>query len=152
MGLTQEMLWNNSDKAEMIAVLDMHRISATCFIAPAVEEFNHNASKTVFGVILQSTGGCQMFWTTCPFPEPPLCCRDKATHSVPSQLVTMQQEVVGWPWSLEEWMVYPWLGWLNGCGIHSVKQRDAMVFMCPTQLCDSYEVVSSQMVFLLMPE
>lgn len=29
----------------MIAVLDTQRISLTCFIAPAVDEFNYNASK-----------------------------------------------------------------------------------------------------------
>lgn len=46
MELTQEMLQTNTGKkAQMIDVLDMHRISLICFIAPAVDEFNYNASK-----------------------------------------------------------------------------------------------------------
>lgn len=46
MELTQEMLQTNiGKKAQMIDVLDTHRISLICFIAPAVDKFNCNASK-----------------------------------------------------------------------------------------------------------
>lgn len=75
-----------------------------------------------------------MCWTTSPLPKPPLCCGDEATHPVPSQLVVMQWEVVGWPRSLEEWMVYPWLGWLDGCGNTFSKAKGCNGFYVPNSV------------------
>lgn len=49
----------------MIAVLDVRWISATVFIAPAVDEFNYNTFRPVFGVILQSIGS-SVRWTRPP--------------------------------------------------------------------------------------
>lgn len=41
------------EKAQMLAVLDIRCISLICFITPAVEEFNYNASRPFLAPLLK---------------------------------------------------------------------------------------------------
>lgn len=42
----------NYEKAQMLAVLDVQCLSRICFIAPAVDEFNYNASRPFLAPLL----------------------------------------------------------------------------------------------------
>ena len=46
----------NYKKAQMLAVLDVRCLSRICFITPAVDEFNYNASRPFLGPLLRCWG------------------------------------------------------------------------------------------------